>query len=558
MITRRDLLRFGAMSPALHLLSARGIARRIPPAFWDDPHSPWTAPFVQELPLPRQALALSTTSGETRMDIVAEPAQLKLHPHLPASDVWRFRDGLVPKDTWDMWSLGIGPTIVARMNSPLVVRHHNDLSAGHRGFGVPNLTIHYHGGHLKTESDGFPGPVGDFDPIYRPTKWRDYFYPMCDVGTFENKVDETERPATQWYHDHLIHYTSQNVYRGLAGFFLVFDELDAGDETGRTHPDKNLRLPSGDFDLPLMICDRIIAPNGSLFYPLGNTDGCLGDKYLVNGAIQPFKQVERRKYRLRLLNACNARICAFALLDGRGRRIPFDRIGNSGGLFANPIRNQEYVLLAPAERADVVVNFADFPEGTELVLTNLLRQDSGRGPSGTYQEPDLRIQDPILKFTVRVGPAPSDPSRVPNDLRPFDKIGAQDLAAAQRTEFNFDRKNGSWVINGKADDMNAPMKVFELNKPQIWKLTNKSGGWWHPVHVHLEFMRVLKRNGKPPALDEQDGQSKKDLVLLGPNDEVEAFFRFRDFPGMWIFHCHNLEHEDHAMMARFDVQKGPL
>ncbi|MBA2490757.1 MAG: multicopper oxidase domain-containing protein [Gammaproteobacteria bacterium] len=127
------------------------------------------------------------------------------------------------------------------------------------------------------------------------------------------------------------------------------------------------------------------------------------------------------------------------------------------------------------------------------------------------------------------------------------------LAAAKRREFIFDGRRGGWAINGKFVDINKPIASPAINTPEVWRLVNKSGGWWHPVHVHLEFMRVLTRNGKQPPLEERDGQSRMDTVMLGPNDEVEVYFKFRDFPGPFVFHCHNIEHEDMFMMARFDV-----
>ena len=554
MADRRDLLKLGVLSSSLSMLSKRGILRLIPASWWDDPHSPATRPFLAPLPVPPAALAEFSASGR-RYELVAEVAHLRVHPDMPGdTELWRFRDLRVPGD--QVFS-ALGPTVVMRMNEPVTVAHHNALPANHRGFGRPELTIHHHGGHMPMIFDGFPDAeaIPGFNPVFRSGRSYEYHYPMRDVGFSYHEEDRTERPATQWYHDHLIHSTGPNVYRGLAGLAAIFDELDTGDETGRMFPETNLRLPSGDlFDVGLALTDKLFAPDGSLVYRPENFDGFLGDKSLVNGAIQPFHEVQRRKYRFRILNACNARVTGVALTEARGTRVPFDRIGNDGGLFARTLRAQERMVLAPAERADIVVDFSGFPDGTRLYLENQLPQQDGRGPGGTLENPDFTSAGiRMLEFRVKGSQPVSDPSRVPDVLRPFAPISAAEIARAKRTSFVFERTNGAWAINGRFDDLTRPVATFAQNTPQIWSLENKGGGWWHPLHVHLEFFRVLSRNGRVPPAHERDGMARKDMILLGPNDKAEIFFKFRDFPGRWVFHCHNLEHEDHFMMGAFDV-----
>ena len=144
-------------------------------------------------------------------------------------------------------------------------------------------------------------------------------------------------------------------------------------------------------------------------------------------------------------------------------------------------------------------------------------------------------------------------SRVPATLRPFAPISAEEIAQATRRRFVYERSGGQWVINGQVADMQNPMVSPHVDTPEVWELINKSGGWWHPIHTHLEHGRVLRRNGRTPPLTERDGIAKVDTVQLGPNSEVEVFFRFRDYCGPFMSHCHNLEHEDHAMMFRWDV-----
>jgi len=351
-----------------------------------------------------------------------------------------------------------------------------------------------------------------------------------------------------WYHDHILDFTGPNVYRGLAGFFLYFDELDSGSEQS------GLRLPSGEFDVPLLLQDRRLDRNAQLVYDgLTDHNGFLGDKWLVNGVIQPFLVVKRRKYRFRLLNGCNARFLGMRLVDSRGRRQEFDLIATEGGLLSRPEPGRDLVFLSPAQREDIVVDFSRFKEGTVLYLENRVDQPDGRGPKGDFDEPELLGSGPRF-LEIRVGGDAEDPSQVPAELRPFEAITAAEIARARRREFVFERRHGAWVVNGEAVDLERSVADSRLNEPEVWRFVNKGGGWWHPIHVHLEFMHVLKRNGRRTrAPEETDGIAKRDVITLGPNDEVEVFFKFRDFPGPWVFHCHTLEHEDAFMMARFNV-----
>jgi FtsP/CotA-like multicopper oxidase with cupredoxin domain len=500
----------------------------------------------------------------------------------------------------------------------LVVRHINCLPKDHQGFGVPRTTIHLHGGHHLARSDGFPDnienrpgnnsnadtpdgfpcyvvmePPGFVRPPDEPPctspppavhevcpadtaadnrlvterQVLDYYYPVLDPGVLdrlEGRCDEQEepgeRPSTQWYHDHLLDFTGPNAYRGLAGFVLCFDELDSNDENDPGP--KALRLPSAPYDIPLAIQDKRFAPDGSLVFSSFDHDGFLGDKFMVNGAIQPFLEVKRRKYRFRFLNASNARIYRLFLNDGEpvGRTFQMDMIATEGGLMARPLRGVVSFLLAMAERVEMVVDFSKLPlDVTEVFLENRLPQTSGRKP-----DDGLLAQgsgDRLLKFIVTGDPLEPDNSRVPDVLRPFPEVSAADRAQAFHRSFKFDRSHGAWTINGKlAGDLETPVASPQRGRPEIWHLENSSGGWWHPIHIHSEFFRVLSRNGREPSVTarnpvvaERDGLARRDTILLKGGDSVEVFLKFRDHLGPFVFHCHNMEHEDMAMMARFDV-----
>src|SRR5712691_6028583 len=375
---------------------------------------------------------------------------------------------------------------------------------------------------------------------------------MRAPGFSSGRHEADDRPATMWYHDHFLDFTGPNVYKGLAGFFLAFDERDTGDETGTLFPGTNLRLPSGAFDVPLVIQDKAFDAQGRLLFDTFDHDGFLGNQFVVNGKIQPYFEVKRRKYRFRLLNGSNARVYQLFLSQAPNSKtvFHFDQIATEAGLLSAPIRGITNFRLHPAERVEVVVDFADsqFEGVTEVYLEIRLQQDDGRKPDG------LGAGTPLLKFRLLDGPT-ADPSRVPDTLRPHDAISQAELAAPTTTRrtFKFERTDGAWAINGQFVDLCVPIAQIPVNSIERWLLVNDSGGWVHPVHIHLELLHVLSRNGQVPPLNERDGNALKDTIYLGPNDKVEIALRVRDFTGPYVFHCHNIEHEDMAMMAAFNV-----
>jgi FtsP/CotA-like multicopper oxidase with cupredoxin domain len=438
------------------------------------------------------------------------------HPELPPNPIWGY-NGVYP-----------GPTFRARYGEPALVRFHNNLPPNHVGFGIPSVITHLHNGHTASESDGFPG---DF---YEVGQFKDHHYPNTYAGG-----DEREALSTLWYHDHRVDFTSQNVYKGLAGFYLLFDERDSGDEQD-THP-QALRLPSGEFDVPLIFQDMRFTAGGEQFYDsFNNNDGLLGDKFLVNGKIQPFMRVIPRKYRFRLLNGSLSRFYEFFLSNG----LPFIRISSDGNLLPAPLIRQS-IRLAPAERADVIVDFSAsaFRRRDTIFIQNRLEQTNGRGPTGRILTPGT----PILRFDVSGGPA-RDPSRVPDKLR---EIPPTTTDVATRRSWVFQRRNGVWTVNNRVFDFNRVDATTAKGAEEIWTIRNQGNGWSHPIHIHFEEFQILSRNGGLPPAHER---ARKDVVVIGPNETVDVFIRFRDFFGKYPMHCHNLVHEDHAMMMRWDIE----
>ena len=547
-LSRRDLIKLGLLTSSGLLIAKRGLSARAARAD-SAPSSPPTTPFVVPLPIPPIAQAVSsltpapqavpnTAAGEARQvthqrwdeflprgfyEIHEREAPHSFHPELPVNTIWGY-DGIFP-----------GPTYKGRYGQPVLVRMHNDLPADHVGFGIPQTSTHLHNGHTPSESDGFPADFFDSGLFY------DQHYPNVCAGfdAFPPAGDARETMNTLWYHDHRFDFTAQNVYKGLAGFYLLFDERDSGDEN-----DPNplaFRLPSGEFDVPLLFADKVFDADGQVFFDFFNLDGILGDKFMVNGKIQPFFKVARRKYRFRLLNSGPSRFYEFFLSNGQ----PFVQISNDGNLLPQPLPRTSF-RLGVAERVDVIIDFTNLRIGDRIFLENRLEQTSGRGPTGKILPQASATQ--LLRFDVDRDPPEPDRSRIPARLRELPPIDMREVVATRT--WRFERKNGAWAINGKFFNVNEVRATPRKGTAEVWVLQNNSGDWQHPIHIHFEEFRILSRNGVSPPPDEV---ARKDVVRLQGNEEIRLFMRFRDFHGRYPMHCHNVVHEDHAMMLRWDI-----
>src|SRR5712691_1624682 len=291
---------------------------------------------------------------------------------LPAQTIWGFNDQV-------NGIMSPGPTYAAHYGTPQMTRNINLLppitQKNNTGFGFPSVTTHLHNGHTPSESDGNPC---DFYPT---NVFCDQYYPEVLAGfnsTNPPTGDINEALSTLWYHDHRVDFTAQNTYKGLLGFHLLFNQFDTGDEGTGFH------LPSyPQFDIPLAFADKIYDPtSGQLVFDLFNLDGILGDKFLVNGVIQPFLQVQPRRYRFRLLDTGPSRFFEFFLTGNiqtaNPTTNPFFVIANDGNLLPNPVQVNS-VRIGVAERVDVIIDFSRFA-GQTLYLENRLRQINGMGP----------------------------------------------------------------------------------------------------------------------------------------------------------------------------------
>jgi FtsP/CotA-like multicopper oxidase with cupredoxin domain len=515
-ITRRALLK-GSLAAGGSLLAAPLLFRGGEALADDFIRTPIRfTPFTRELPVPETLQPVARFATRCVFEPPAVASATKFYVITQRRGMAEIIPG-VQTEIWGYNGLYPGPTIRARFNEPAVVRQVNNLET--------EVSVHLHGGHTPSDSDGFPN-----DFIF-PGQSKDYCYPN---GAPDNDVAEV--PSTMWYHDHAEDITGPNVYMGLAAYYLVTDALEDGLVASNV-------LPRAEFDVPLVLQDKAFRADGSLVFDNFDHDGFLGDVFVANGKAQPFFRVQRRKYRFRILDGANARFWLLRLSSGA----PFLQIANDSWLLPQAIL-RDRILLSNAERADVVVDFRDAP--AEVFLENILVQPDGRGPTGDLAEPEVQIPGtPLVKFVVE-GPAVRNDATVApgTPLRPHTAIRADEIVATRR--FRFERGNGAWMINGRFFDPDRAEALPRLGTAERWILENGGGGWWHPIHMHLEAHQVQRFNGARPALV---NSFKKDTTLLGPGDEAEVFMKFRTFPGRFVFHCHNTEHEDMRMMFRFDV-----
>jgi spore coat protein A, manganese oxidase len=541
--TRRVFLKYGAGTAAALGLAGVGAWRaradvagasllrdRVSPCFNDSPVGP---PFTQPLPIPPALTPVAQQAGVDVYQLSERKGVAQIVPGVQ-TPIWGY-NGITP-----------GPTILARKGRRAEVTFTNELRPEDEDTAYINpnppdprthpyipasTVVHLHGINGDHLSDGYPEERRQFGQSFT------HHYPN----------NEYQRPATFWYHDHSVHITSDHVYRGLAGFYLIRD--DAEDLSG---------LPGtlaadgpegyGRYDIPLMIKDVMIDPDtGFLVYDNCSHAGAYGDVMTVNGKQQPRLDVANRKYRFRMLAAGDARqwLLALRTLPNLKRDVQdpvneeFSLIGTDQGLLPGPPEITDRVHFATAERLEIVVDFSRYPVGTRLVMVNLLA------------DPQDRKLFPIMAFDVtRTEP---DPSRVPPVLRPPEHPADTQPPVTERF-FEFNRRHGNFSINGRQWD---PARVDDfpvLDTNEEWTLSNQSGGWGHPVHIHLGRFRIREIRGREPRPGELTGY--KDTVWVGPNQTVRVVHQFWNFTGRFVFHCHNGSHEDHDMMSQFEVVPG--
>src|SRR5579884_697069 len=525
-----------------------------------------------------------------------QPIPLKFHPGFPTQDpnsVWTF-GGTIP------------PLLVqGRYGEPLLVRHHNRLPddvTQNNGFGRHTISTHEHNGHHGAENDGFTGA------FFFPNQFYDYHWPIVLAGFTTINTDATdpragspadngginkvagdwrETMSTHWFHDHMFTFTSQNVYKGNAGMFNIYSALDRGNEA--INDGVNLRLPSGtakswgnlEYDVNLMLNEKAFDSEGQLFMDIFQFDGFIGDVMCVNLTYRPFFEVERRKYRFRILNASVSRFFKYGLSDGS----PMIQIANDGNLLPYPVPQTISDEQGIAERYDWVIDFSRYNVGDKVWLVNVAEHNDGKKPAN-----DLSLADALagtsldpcvgkfLEFRIVRDPAQPDQSQVPSVLIPNPDLSSIPVARERVFEFGAGasqplpapddaafftgaggqtgpwgvRTDGGSTLNASFGRISAAPK---FGTREIWTLRNLGGGWDHPIHIHFEEGQILQRTDQ---LGNDVGvplweQGRKDVYRLRPGGSVKITMQFRDWGGMYMEHCHNTVHEDNAMLVRWEI-----
>jgi FtsP/CotA-like multicopper oxidase with cupredoxin domain len=527
------------------------------------------------------------------------PFPLVFHPQLPVQEpnsVWTFNGTIPPK------------LVQGRYMEPILFRHHNKLPAdvnANNGFGRHTISTHEHNGHHGAENDGFTGA------FFFPGQFYDYHWPIVLAGILEINQDATDPKAatpddsggstkipgdwretmsTHWFHDHMFTFTSQNVYKGNAAMFNIYSALDRGSEVA---DGVNLCLPSGtakswgnlEYDVNIMLADKAFDANGQLFMDIFQFDGFLGDVMTVNLCYKPYFEVERRKYRFRILNASVSRFFKIATADAHGNAVPMIFIANDGNLMPSPVVLTELDEQGIAERYDIVIDFSKFNVNDKLWFVNLCEHQDGKKPaddltlsealSGNSADPCV---GKFLEFRIVRDPAQPDQSQVPAVMIPNPDLSAIPVSRTRTFEFGSGasqplpvddpaaytfgagNQKGPWGVKVDNNQMlNASWGRISAapsyGSREVWTIKNGGGGWDHPIHIHFEEGQVLARNGKASNVPAWE-KGRKDVYRLRPGGSVTLTMQFRDWGGMFMEHCHNTVHEDNAMLVRWEIDDG--
>jgi FtsP/CotA-like multicopper oxidase with cupredoxin domain len=436
----------------------------------------------------------------------------------------------------------LGPIMHLRRGQKVRIQFTNNLPEA--------SIIHWHGLHVPAAMDGHPRFV------------------VGSGKTFVYEFEVRNRAGTYWYHAHPHDRTGAQIYRGLAGVLIVSDDEES-----------KAGLPTGEFDIPLVIQDRTFDDDNQLVHLQGGMMsrmvGFLGDRTLVNGHADFTLPFATRVYRLRLLNASNSRIYKLAWSDGQSLTV----IGTDGGLLEKPLK-RSYVTLAPAERVELIADFRNYPVGSELELRSLEFAGAdngmmggmgmmGRGGMMGSQSPPNGVPLTVLK--VKVTRKEPETSVLPEKLSTVSRHKLQDAVNRSYPRgFRLSMQRMNWLINGRTFQMEeaAADETVKMNTLEAWEFVNQTSGMGmmgrmsmaHPMHIHAGQFQVIERQIAPEFADGWEtvrrgyvDEGWKDTVLVMPGERVRLLLRFEDYPGLFLYHCHNLEHEDMGMMRNYLV-----
>ncbi|KAF2278825.1 Cupredoxin [Westerdykella ornata] len=420
----------------------------------------------------------------------------QIYPDLPPTVLTTY-DGVSP-----------GPIFVMPQGREAVVRFSNK--------GPYNMAVHVHGQYNRAPFDGWAADYATAG------QYKDYYYPNA------------QNARTAWYHDHTEFATGEHAYKGQEGMYILTDPHEQG-----------LGLPRGQYDVVLAITSKYYNDDASLRYHTDNNQALWGDVIHVNGQPWPYFEVEPRKYRLRLLNGAISRVFHLYFAEdpsSTNKDVQFEVIGSDTGLLSHPVRTDD-LLMAMGERYEIVVDFANYA-GRNLTLKNK------RGMEGGI---DYAATDLVMRFVV--GDQVTDTSNdgpIPSSLR---EIRPPPAKGAPDKSFVFERIHDRWLINGVGfrDIENRILARPLRGEDEIWEMTNGRGGTTHPVHIHLVDFQILSRTGGRGVVLPYEAAGMKDVVWLSAGETVRVLARYAPWNGVFLFHCHNLVHEDHDMMVAFNV-----
>ena len=559
-LSRRQLLMLGASAGAgLFLTGKMGVRKALAqgppncpqaPAVWD------LKPFRNRLPIPPY---LKPTAGvnSPKYDISVGQFLHGFHKDLPKTPVWGY-NGMTPGPTLQVWrGQKIEVTFTNNLESYVLCPDPNV----HGSWPVPYVTTHAHGLLDQQNSDGFP------EDRFPPGVSYTYEYPNI------------QRASTYWYHDHGLGVTRLAVMSGLAAFYFIRDFCEA-----------RLNLPRGEFEIPLAIQDRSFNADGSLFEWFPWQPEFFGDFAAVNGKVWPYLEVKRGMYRFRILNGSNARFYNLYLTDKEGQILPhqFVQIGSDGGLLPEPVTLTPEVvvipvppdsstlvnktlLLAPAERADVIIDFAKYPPGTRI---NMMNDAPAPFPGGGM--PPLNT---IMQF--RVTDAQGCSCEIPQKLcalprrKPVANTRYVTLVDYGSPFPGYPPPPDGFpyptLLLNNMEWMDPPTETPKAGSTEIWNIINLAPDT-HPIHIHQTQFRILDRRNFdvlaylaaygvdgpvdnptipftgppiPPPLNEA---GLKDTVRANPGQVTRLEIPFGPFRGRFVWHCHILDHEDNEMM----------
>jgi len=549
------------------------------------PPSPPTRPFVDTFRVPstaqrvslfpRPAKRANISGGEAaradhqRWDEFLPEVEYSM---VARASTHRFHTDFSPTYIWGFNGVYPAPTPRINYGDPAIVRFRNDLPAATSTIGRNEITVHLHNGHTASGSDGF---AGDFfgRGLFKDNHYANA-YAGIDAFGFSGGVkgDSREAMHTFWFHDHRAAFTANNNLLGLNGMYILYDRTDPGHENNSSG---SLRLPGiyGVTDIPLILTDKRFCATANGRTEMVNQIGG-GDKWIVNGLIQPKMSVRRRKYRFRILNTGPTKTWSLRVVAPDGTQAPWTVVAVDANFLRTPwvISTTDHTIFV-ASRYDIIIDFKQFPVGSKVYLREAAAQNVGQ-PAPEPLPPGLAIENVLMRFDV-IGEAtiPDTPS-IPNTLVNLPAIPTT-LNACHQWRFTLEPPPGSppgtpnqFLINEQPFDANRVDHVVLKGTAEEWELKNDvlAGNWTHPVHIHFEEGRVTERTirrdvGLPTERfevqtllpDEDANNARRDVYPLPGQNSVKLKMQFRDFVGRYLIHCHNMGHEDNFMMVRWDI-----